>query len=78
MRGCDVEARPRIRFKTNIRVMQFDLGDYFAFMWTRGQVSAARTRRRGFRLKRLQLETWRRAQSALHVRALPRSASQAR
>jgi hypothetical protein len=34
--SIDTEARPRIRFKTNIRVMLLDLGSYFAFTWTRG------------------------------------------
>lgn len=34
--SLDLEPRPRIRFRTNIRFLQFDLGDYFAFTWTRG------------------------------------------
>lgn len=34
--SIDTEARPRIRFRTDIRSLAFDLGDYFTFTWTRG------------------------------------------
>ena len=35
-RCFDVAARPMVRFRTDLRALKLDLGDYFKFSWTRG------------------------------------------